>query len=624
MSQQMTLQQAIELAQAHHQAGRLPAAESLYRQILQQQPGNATALHYLGLLHHQTGRSVAAVELMKQAIAADPSVAGFHCNLGTVQRALGQLDQALVSFQKAVELQPDYAEAYCGCGTILAVQGKRDEASRAFRQALVLNPDNADACFRLGKLLGEQGKLDEAVDCLQKATALRPGHAEAFKALSVQYKEQGRLDEAIACLRQALAAQPDYVKAHSSLLYLIHFHPGWNARQILEEHRLWARRFAEPLVREILPHSNDRLPDRRLKVGYVSAQFCWHSAAFFLLPLLECHDRRNIDITCYSGVRKPDDMTERMRRSCDGWRDTAGVTDADLATMIRKDQIDILVDLTLHMANCRLLTFARKPAPVQVTYLGYPSTTGLAAMDYRLTDPYLDPADPGRDQFYVEKSIRLPETWWAYRPPDGLPAVNELPALTTGHVTFGCFNSFLKINDKVLSLWAQVLGAVPGSRLALLAEPGSHREQTREAFARQGVEGERIQFAGRRPLMEYFNAYQQIDICLDPFPANGHTTTCDALWMGVPVVTLPGETAISRGALSLLVNAGLPELVAKTPGDYVRTVAGLAGDLPRLRDQRARLRDMLGRSPIMAEARFTRHLEACYRAMWHTWCERVD
>jgi predicted O-linked N-acetylglucosamine transferase (SPINDLY family) len=399
------------------------------------------------------------------------------------------------------------------------------------------------------------------------------------------------------------------------------FSSGYDARTLCEEHRRWDRNHAAPLARFIGPHLNDRSPDRRLRVGYVSPDFRHHPVGRFLLPLLESHDRRSFEIFGYASVDVPDTMTDRCRAHTDVWRNMLGSSDEQVARTIRQDRIDILVDLSVHMAKNRLLVFARKPAPVQVTYLAYCGTTGLSTIDYRLTDPYLDP--PGQDeQIYTEQSVRLPETYWCYQPAIETPPVNALPALDVGHVSFGSLNNFCKVTPATLAAWGRLLQAVPQSRLLLHARSGSHRDRVRKFLAEQGVSPERLEFIDFQPMAEYFAAYQQIDVALDPFPYGGGTTTCDALWTGVPVVSLAGETAVGRGGLSILSNIGLPGLAARDPDEYVRIAAELALDLPRLTELRATLRQRMQSSPLMDAARFARGVEAAYREMWRRWCAK--
>ena len=371
----------------------------------------------------------------------------------------------------------------------------------------------------------------------------------------------------------------------------------------------------------IQPHGNDRSALRRLKIGYVSPNFRDHVVGRNLLPLFREHDRRQFEFVCYADVPRHDELTNRFQSHADAWRDTAGLTDVQLAQRIREDGIDILVDLTLHMAHNRLLVFARKPAPVQVTFAGYPGTTGLSTIDYRLTDPYLDPPDLC-DRYYAEQSIRLPDCFWCYDPLDSDAAVNGLPAAEKGYVTFGCLNNFCKVNPPILKIWAQILKAVDRSRLTLLAGEGTHRQCALDLLAEAGVAGDRVTFVAHQPRPQYLRYYHAIDIGLDTVPYNGHTTSLDSFWMGVPVVTLTGPTVVGRAGLCQLMNLGLPELIGSSPEQYVRVAAELAQDLPRLGNLRGSLRQRMQSSPLMDAPRFARSIEAAYREMWRRWCAK--
>ena len=375
------------------------------------------------------------------------------------------------------------------------------------------------------------------------------------------------------------------------------------------------------MARLIQPHSNDRSPDRRLRIGYVSPDFRDHAESFFTAPLLAAHDHQDFEIYCYSDVVQPDPVTTRLGSYADVWRGITGLSDDRVAELVRQDRIDILVDLTMHMARNRLLVFARKPAPVQACWLAYQGTTGLSTMDYRITDPHIDP--PGlTDDCYAEESIRLPDAFWCYDPRDGGSEVGGLPAHGSGHITFGCLNNFCKVNASVLRLWAQVLRAVERSRLLILSGEGSHRQHTVEVLESEGVPRDRVSFVGKVPRPRYLELHHGIDIGLDTFPYTGQTTSLDAFWMGVPIVTIVGETAVSRAGRSLLVNLGLPELIAETPEQFVSIAVGLARDLPRLSELRATLRDRLRSSPLMDAPRFARNMEAAYREMWRKWCAK--
>jgi predicted O-linked N-acetylglucosamine transferase (SPINDLY family) len=462
---------------------------------------------------------------------------------------------------------------------------------------------------------------DASVAVCLRAIELDPALAEAQNNLGNALKDQGRLDEALACFRRAVELKPDYFRAASNLVYNLHFHPDSDARTLQAEHRRWDIRFAAPLAHLIRPHTHEASPDRRLRIGYVSPDFRDHVVGRNLVPLLAEHDHRQFEIFCYSDVVRPDDLTQRLRGHADLWREIAGRSDDQVAQCVHDDGIDILVDLTLHMAFNRLLVFARKPAPVQVSFAGYPGTTGLSVIDYHLTDPYLDPPSLVDDDT-AEKAVRLPDTFWCYDPMTEEPAVNSLPAQANGFVTFGCLNNFVKVNAQVLALWARVFQAVDRSRLLLLAPDGRGRSNTVQRLEQLGIARDRVVFVSQRPRPQYLELYHVIDLMLDTFPYNGHTTSLDALWMGVPVVTMAGPLAVGRAGLSQLTNLGMPELVARTPDEFVRIAVELAGDLPRLAGLRGTLRDHMRASPLMDAPRFVRGIEAAYRTMWQRWCTR--
>src|SRR5262249_4785384 len=375
----------------------------------------------------------------------------------------------------------------------------------------------------------------------------------------------------------------------------------------------------EPLKQLVQPHANHPDPERRLRIGYVSGDFREHVDAFFLNPLLSNHDHEHYEIVCYASVPRPDPMTERLRGYADLWRSTPGLSDRQVADLVRSDQIDVLVDLEMHAAHNRLLMFAHKPAPVQVAWLGYPGTTGMSTMDYRLTDPSLDP--PGLfDAFYSEESIRLPETFWCYDPLIDEPAVNMLPALEAVIITFGCLNGICKINEGCLALWADVLRKVPRSRLLLRAPRGGPCEWIIAKFQKEGIADSRIELLDNMPRPQYLATYHRIDLGLDPLPYNGHTTSLDAFWMGVPTLTLLGQGVVGRAGYSQLCNLGLSALAAETPEQYVELVANWAGDLGRLEKMRAGLRERMKQSPLMDGKRFAGNMEEAYRHMWRRWC----
>jgi len=527
--------------------------------------------------------------------------------------------QAIDCFRRAILLDPDLFAAHANLGTLLAEQGATDQALAALEMAVRLKPDSPEAHNNLANLLVALGQLDSAVEHCRQSLAIRPGNAQALNALGNALKDQGLLDEAIDAYARAARLGPDVPQPASNYLYALHFQSEQTPASLLAAHRDWSRRHVPPLKFSQARHRNDRDPERRLKIGYVSPDFREHPVGRFILPLLQNHDRKNFEVFCYANLHVSDAMTDCIRAHADVWRDIAFLSDEQACQMIESDRIDILVDLTMHLRSSRLLLFAAKPAPVQLSYLAYCSTTGLDAIHYRLTDPFLDP--PGNDQWYVERSLRLPQTYWCYQANDAAPAVNALPATASGEITFSCLNNFCKISPPALATWSKLLNTIPNSRLILHTTPGTHCDRVRAAL---GIDPSRLSFVRRMPMPQYFAQYHRIDIALDPFPYTGGTTTCDALWMGVPVVSLAGKTAVSRGGLSILSNIGHADWVAQTIDDYLQIVTNLAGDLKRLAAIRASLRDQMRRSPLMDAGSFAREVEAAYRWMWCNYCRPSD
>ncbi|MGD1278717.1 MAG: tetratricopeptide repeat protein [Tepidisphaeraceae bacterium] len=688
----MPINATLELAQQHHQAGRLAEAEAVCRQVLAAQPGHVAAMCFLSALLLEAGRGEQALALAQRLVELAPGTAAAFSNLGAALLMNGDLDGAIAAYRRGLGLAPESApesaliwfnigramqlkgdweqsaEAYgraarlsphdaelpFNLGNALYEAGRCEEAIAAYRQAVALRPDYAEAHLNLGSALHKAGKVAEATEHLRRALALRPADATAAYNLGNNLRDQQRYDEAIAAFGQALAARPDHADAqnnlagtlkdvgdldgslaaydrtialcpdsaalHSSRLYTLYFHPGYDAAAILAEHRAWNDRHAKPLAVQIRRHENDRSPDRRLRIGYVSADFRTHPVGLCFEPLLEQHDHRPFEIICFSNVPRADAVTARMQKHADQWLEIFGQSDQEVAELVRQKQIDILVDLSLHMAHNRMLVFARKPAPVQVTYLGYPGTTGLSTVDYRLGDSYIDP--PGTEQFHSEKTIRLPRTYLCWRFNGGEQAVGPLPALQNGYVTFGSLNNFAKVTPPVLETWGKLLSVVKDSRLILRCPQGQAADHVCRALGRYGVDPRRLDLVGHLSWEQYVSLYQYQDIGLDPFPYPGHTTSCDSMWMGVPVVTLTGQTSVSRAGASLLHTIGLSELIAAEEQQYVEMARNLAEDLPRLMQLRATLRGRMQQSALMDAAGFARDVEAAYRQMWRQWCRR--
>lgn len=580
---QLTIEQAHALAAQNLAAGKAREAGELYRQILDRQPSDPWAM--LG-----AGRAL---------------------------EATGQLDAALDHYHKALPQHRQFPELFEAIGRAWIARGHLDAAEAAFREFAALRPNDALARNALGATLWRKRDIDAALAELRLAIQLRPDFAEALSNLASALRHVGRLDEALQCYQTALKFG-HHQNIASNLLYLLYYLPGWSSAQIAQAHEQWNRAYAQPLA-PAQDYPNIRDPNRRLRIGYVSPDFKEHCQSFFTLPLLSHHDHGQFEIFCYSSVPSPDAITNRLGAQADVWRDVAHLGDEQLAAMIREDRIDVLVDLTMHMAGGRPLLFARRPAPIQVAYLAYPGTTGLTAMQYRFTDLYLEPA--GAAPFGPEERVALPDSFWCYDPLTKGPEISPLPAASAGHITFGCLNNTAKVNQQTLELWAKVLSAMPESRLILLMSAGSARARIVSFFEQQGVASNRIEFVDHLPREKYLEQYQRFDIALDTIPYNGHTTTLDALWMGVPVMSLVGQTVVGRGGLSILSNVGLPNLVAQSQEQFVQICKTLGTGLPELQALRNALRTRLQQSPLMDAQRFTRNIEWAFRRIFQKWCD---
>src|SRR5271170_3014282 len=458
----------------------------------------------------------------RAAINLQPRYALAHFFLGTALRIIGQLEAATECYRQAVELKPDYAQAWEKLGEVLLDRRRCAEAAQACQRAVALSPTALNYA-NLGSALGGADQLDQSLAAMHKAIELAPGWSDAHKGLGSICYWCGRQDDAIAAFRRAIELDPANSAAHSMLLYTMLFHGGFSPPQLLSEHIQWAAQHTKNIT-PLPPPANDRKIDRRLRVGYVSLNFRNQAVVSFILPILENHDAWEVESFCYSDVVAPDAWTQRVRTAVDEWRDTAELTHEQLARRIRDDRIDILVDLTGHIGGGRLQAFAYKPAPIQITWIGYQATTGLAAIDYFLTDAWADP--PGQtEQYLVERPYRLPGTFFCYMSPPNPPHVGPLPALSRGYATFGSFNNLAKVTPRTLDLWARLLLAVPDSRLLLMTPASAEVQQRiRAVFTTAGISADRLELVRRVPLRDYLERYNQIDIALDPVPFNGHTT----------------------------------------------------------------------------------------------------
>jgi protein O-GlcNAc transferase len=614
-----TISDVFETARSHHAAGRLNEAEGLYRRILGLDPRHVGSLVMLAAIGHQTGHHAEALALIDGALALDPAQPATRYGRAMALQSLGRYDEAVGEYEQAVALKPDYVDALHNLAALFQKIGRNDDAIAAYRRVLVLKPDYVAAYSNMGVALRDQLRFADAVACFQTALKLDCGHAELHNNLGVVLKAQGHLDEAMAHYQQALTLRPDYVGAHSNILMSLNYRPDLGRSEVYREHCAWDARHGRSRAPAEPAQPRDRNPDRPLRVGYVSSDFRKHSVAYFFEPLLARHDPRQVETVCYANVPKPDQVTERLKFHARHWRQIDQLDEAAIAAQIRADGIDILVDLAGHSSNHALTVFARKPAPLQVTWLGYPNTTGLAAMDYRLTDQIADP--PGESVgLHAERLEYLPHGFLCYQPPKSAPPVNTLPAAASGIVTFGSFNNLAKVTPQVVAVWAEILRRVPNSRLLL--KSGAFADAATRGlfvgrFGAAGIGPERLSLLPQDVgTAAHLARYHALDLALDPFPYNGTTTTCEALWMGVPVLTLTGSTHAGRVGTSLLTRLGADSLVAADEAGYVAGAVRLATDLPLLATLRAGLRTRMSQSPLCDADGFAREIEAAYRRMW--------
>jgi protein O-GlcNAc transferase len=601
--------------------GRPDEAESVLRRAVASNPGFGGARTALGKALTRLKRVDEAIEEYRHAVELEPSNVLAHCTLGVALAESRRFDEAEPVLRRAVEVDPQYAGARTNLGCMLVDAERGAEGESELRRALELDPSQYVAAYNLSMHLRNVRKLDEAETFARRVTALVPrfvpGHVNLANVLMA--KGSGDIAPALNAYRKAIEIDPDCLIAHANLAYSNTFVSN-DGYEVLAEATRFAARFEAPFRAREITYSNDKSPSRRLRVGYVSPDFRNHCQAMFMTPLLRHHDHDAFEIFCYSTIDKRDAVTTRLSACADVWRDVHALDDDQLAAQIVEDRIDVLIDLTMHMSRCRPQLFARRPAPVQIAWLAYPGTTGSSAIGYRLTDPWLDPVETKHlDDRYSEKSLRLPDTFWCYDPLTSEPSPGPLPFDTKGHITFGCLNNPCKLTDATFALWAQVMKQVEGSRLMLLVANGEARETVGATFSKLGIHPERITFLDYRPRDQYLLNYQQIDLLLDTFPYNGHTTSLDALWMGVPVVTIVGATPVSRAGYALLANVGLPELAGESADEFVRKAVELAHDASRLRALRSGLRDRMTRSPLMDGQRFARGMERAIRAAWRDW-----
>lgn len=572
--------------------------------------------------HFKGGRLKKARDLLEEVVKQQPADMEAWVCLAQIHAQLGQASEVEHCCRQVIALWPGSIDAHYYLAYALLLQAKHDEAVEGFRQVLTLNPNHLLAQVHLGKTLHILDRYDEALACYQKALTLAPGIPEVHAMIGCIQQRRGQLEAAIASYQRDLGLRPRDYGLHSDLISTFNYSDAYDAASVYAEHVRWGRSYKLQIPGE-RNYANIRKPDRKLRVGYVSPDLRRHSVASFIEPLLANHSSELVETFCYAQVGSPDSVTDRLRAMSCHWLNTCGMSDAALAERIRNDRIDILVDLVGHNSGHRLVAFTAKPAPIQITYLGYPNTTGIAEMDYRFTDVWADP--PGSSEIYhTETLIRLPRGFLCYRGLEDAPQVTALPAASRGTVTFGSFNNYMKVTPQVIATWAELLKQMPTARL-LMKTPSFGDSGTRklclELFRKQGIADGQLELLG--PLAtqaEHMAVYGQVDIALDTFPYNGTTTTCEAMWMGIPVITLGGSRHAGRVGVSLLSQVGLEDLIATSLDDYVQRATALANDIDALAMLRVSLRHRMLTSPLCDEIGFTASIEQAYRQVWKKWC----
>lgn len=601
--------------------GRVDEAAAHYRRAIDLNPSYVEALFNLATVLQDQGDPGGAANCYRKVLALNPSLFRAHLNLGIVLQRMGDQEAAAAQYRTALTYNPGSPEAQNNLGAALQALGRPEEAADSYRKVLELDGGSVRARGNLALALWQAGQLQEAARHCRQALELDPGCSQACNTLGLILSDQGQHDAAAAQFRRAFGLDAGFVQAHENLLFTLNHVADADGSATFAEHLRWGERHADPLLKRSSVRFRDRANGGRLRIGYVSPDFRFHSVGFFIEPVLAAHDHGAVEVYAYSSVARPDAVTERMRGLVDGWRNIVGFDDERAAQMIEDDRIDILVDLAGHTGEARLGIFARKPAPVQASYLGYLNTTGMKAIDYRITDAWADP--PGQaDRLHCETLVRLPGGLLCFSEPAGCPGVTALPADRAGRITYGCFSNSRRITPAAVALWSRLLETESDACLVLKSKQFSDEATAsiyREWFRREGIEPPRVQFEGGSGWVEYLESYGRIDITLDPFPYAGGTVTCQSLWMGVPVVTLAGRIGFARTGASILSSMGLVDLIAHDEAQYLAIASTLARDRKRLRQLRSSLRQTMQGSPLMDAKRCASALEASYQWMWARW-----
>ena len=595
------------------------AALEVLGEAVQRTPNDAAAMLDYGIALAGLARLDEAHAAFRKAEAvAAANVEALHDHSELLRQAR-HLTAALGNYNTALRVTPDEGALRRSCGDAFRKLNRFNDSLRSYDRALGIAPD-ADTLISRSIVLRQLNRFQEALAGLELALTWEPDNPRALGIRASILLLQGKIEDSISDYRRALAIQPDWAWLHTNLIFALNFDLSATAADKQSERARWNERHARRFADGIAPHTNERDPERRLRVGYVSAQFRHHAASLAFGGVIVEHDPREIEVFCYSDSTVEDAITGRFRSRAQGWQRTAGLSDQELADLIREDRIDILVDLVGHMRGNRLLTFARKPAPIQVTAWGEPTGTGLSTMDYLFADAIL--VSETERALLAEEVVALPN-FIGYWQPDPLPGPEPLPALTAGHLTFGSFNRLQKISRPALELWASILRKLPDAQLLMKTRAlgdAAERERIRAVFRAADVDPGRLTLSGFTDRDSHFEAYRKVDIALDSFPHSGGMTTLDSLWMGVPVVTWAGETVSSRLTAACLSASGLTDYVAHSPTTYAELAIARASDLNALSQLRAGLRAKLESSEFGDNVRYSRAVERAYREMWRRWC----
>jgi predicted O-linked N-acetylglucosamine transferase (SPINDLY family) len=556
---------------------------------------------------------------LEAAIELEPDFFQAHVNLSEACRILGDDSAAIQQLSSALKLKPDFYAGHNALGVLLQKKDDYKGAVAAFKKAIEYKPDFAEAYYNLGNCLRDVEKFDEAIACFRMASTLDPSCIEALSNLGEALQTTGRIDEAVQRFEAVIRIAPQSAMAFSNYLLTLNYLPSYGPKLLYEQHKRFDAAFGRTQDTST-KFANDCSPLRKLKIGYVSADFRNHPVSYFLEPFFSYCNKADFEIFCYSGARTQDAKTALFKRLSDHWTDVFDMTDTDFAATIRAHGIDILVDLSGHSADNRLPVFAQKAAPLQVTYLGYPNTSGLSAMDYRMTDGICDP--PGEPVAHSEKLMRLSPCFCCYCPPQNAPAPGEVPFRQTGVVTFGSTHTLARLNDALLDLWAGLLSKIPSSRLLIMRTTlkGSGLDRVYKRFESRSVDRNRLVIQNTVPAGGHLAVYRDVDVFLDSFPWSGHTSACEALWMGVPVVTLRGDRHAGRMVASILSCLDMKDCIAGTKEEYLSVAREMAANIDNLETLRATLRDRMINSPLCDGQTFTANLEEAYVAMWREYC----